>query len=130
MGLLDFFKKQPSNMEAFAEVAHTLVKTQLWLASINDDSLENDLYSLGYIFGVHDALCQSLGMKGDDEMLSAMSISYEILFGEELGINLLQKSLLNEDALLMKGRYCGGEETVEFVRNGKNPVGLMKHKSS
>ena len=63
MGLFDFFRKKPSKMETFAEVAHTLVKTQLMLASLNDDSLENDLYSLGYIFGVHDALCQSWGCK-------------------------------------------------------------------
>lgn len=130
MSIFDLFRKKPSHNEVVSDVACTLIKTQLMLASIEDVDVESDFYILGYIFGTHDAICQNMVLERDDDMLSAMSFSYEVLFGTDRGRRLLSLSLQNEtNDLFMKGRLCGGDETMQFIQTKRPPLGISKYKN-
>lgn len=80
----------------------------------------------GYLFGIHDAMLQALGLRGaQDSAKSLMETCYKGMFGEQAGFALLSMSLSNQDdPAFHKGRMEGGGELDGFLDRNIRPAGL------
>lgn len=80
----------------------------------------------GYVFGMHDAMLQALGLRGNqDSAKSLMETCYKGVFGEQAGFALLSMSLSNQDdPAFHKGRMDGGGELDGFLDRNIRPAGL------
>lgn len=80
----------------------------------------------GYVFGMHDAMIQALGLRGDQNTAKAlMETCYKGMFGEQAGFALLSMSLGNQDdPAFHKGRMEGGGELDGFLDRKIRPAGL------
>ncbi len=80
----------------------------------------------GYVFGMHDAMLQALGLRGDrNAAKDLMERCYKGMFGESAGFALLTMSLSNQDdPAFHKGRMDGGGELEAFLDRKTRPAGL------
>lgn len=85
-----------------------------------------DKRAQGYVFGMHDAMLQALGMRGNqDSAKNLMETCYKGIFGEQAGFALLSMSLNNQDdPTFHKGRMEGGGELDVFLDRKSRPAGL------
>lgn len=82
--------------------------------------------AMGYVFGMHDAMLQALGLRGNrDAAKNLMMDCYKELFGESAGFALLSTSLnTQDDPVFHKGRLQGGSELDGFLGEKARPEGL------
>lgn len=82
--------------------------------------------ALGYVFGVHDAMLQALGLRGDqDAAKDLMEKCCKEMFGESAGFALLSMALHSQDdPAFHKGRMEGGGELEAFLDRKARPSGL------
>ena len=126
------FEKKPDKGKAALEVITRVLQVQLTLGGGDADSVSADHWALGYIFGFHDGVLQSLQVGDQTKSLALMVVSYNNLFGGlEVGAKLLRQCLgLQRDQTFMKGVFAGGGEAVAFLRDRTPPMGLASHLQS
>lgn len=109
-------------------VAPTIL-LQLTLAAsrYSPDTLKEDNYALGYIFGYHDAVLQALKVDDHSSILAIMAASYNNIFSDQtVAAQLLRKSLDSQhDATFMNGVIKGGGDAISSVREKQIQMGLF-----
>jgi hypothetical protein len=115
---------------AFLSTAESLIRIQL-LPSFEKPSkafgsIMTNGRAAGYVFGLHDALLQSLALRDDPKkMVDLMEQSYKNIFGEQAGYALFSSSTSRQgDDDFIEGQIEGGNEFVEFMDKGTPPLGL------
>jgi hypothetical protein len=109
-------------------VAPTIL-LQLTLAAsrYSPDTLKEDNYALGYIFGYHDAVLQALKVDDHSSIFTIMAASYNNIFSDQtVAAQLLRKSLESQhDATFMNGAIKGGGDAISSVREKQIQMGLF-----
>lgn len=125
-------KNKNHSMAAFLSTAESLIRIQL-LPSFEKPSkafgsIMTNEAAAGYIFGLHDALLQSLSLRGDQKKTSElMEQSYKHIFGEQAGYALFSSSTSRQGGDdFIEGRIEGGNEFFEFMEKGTPPLGLSR----
>ena len=132
--MLGWFKsrKKEKNVAYFHSTVAQLLTLQL-LPSYSSPkeafgALMTSKPAAGYVFGFHDALLQSLGLRDPSNKEHAASLiqsSYQSIFGQQAGYALYSMSLaFQNDPVFSKGRMNGGNEVAEFIDNRVPPLGL------
>lgn len=129
--LTGLFRPKPDAMEVALNVIPTALQIQLSLADPSKTtaaSILKDNFALGYIFGYHDAVLQSLKVDNQTTCLAIMAVSYDTIFdGVDNAAPLFRKSLdIQNDEMFRKGMMKGGSEAVAFIREEKIPFGLSE----
>ena len=126
------FKKKPDKVEVAANVASSVIQVQLTLSGkkLSAVSLDNDHYGLGYIFGFHDGVCQSMQIPGNSaEGFAALTLSFARLCeGQDAGTRVLNRCLaLQTNQQFMQGMFAGGREALAYCKTETPPLGLAAH---
>lgn len=121
--------QKPDATEVALKIVPTGIGLQLGLADpskANASFLITDHYALGYVFGYHDAVLQTLKVDNQTSCLAIMSVSYDTIFGGATNaVPLLRKSLdLQQDEVFRNGMMKGGREAIAFLREQKPSFGL------
>lgn len=129
--LFGLFRPKPDATEIALNIIPTAIQLQLGLADpskTNATSLISDNYALGYIFGYHDAVLQTLKVDNQTSCLAIMSVSYDTIFGGATNAApLLRKTLdIQQDEIFRKGMMKGGRDAISFLREQKPPFGLSE----
>jgi hypothetical protein len=108
-----------------------IIQIQLVIRNIELGRVLDSVKSKGYMFGVHDALAQYLGVTKPIEGIAAISTSYMSIFGEQTAARLVKESLdLQGNNDFMQGRAQGGQEVMDYIRSTSrvkmSPMGLVK----
>jgi hypothetical protein len=122
--------KKESKEETFVRTVSGLLSPQLAQGRESArkafGAVMTDKRAQGYVFGMHDAMLQALGLRGDkDSARNLMEGCYKGIFGEQAGYALLSMSLGNQDdPVFHKGRMEGGGELDAFLDSKTRPAGL------
>lgn len=122
--------KKESKEETFVRTVSDLLSPQLAQGRESArkafGAVMTDKRAQGYVLGMHDAMLQALGLRGDkDSARNLMEGCYKGIFGEQAGYALLSMSLGNQDdPVFHKGRMEGGGELDAFLDRKIRPAGL------
>ena len=130
--VFDLFKKKPDETEVAIEVASSVIQVQLSLAGwkLSAVAKAKDNFALGYIFGFHDGVCQSLGIRSNTSQgFAVMGISFTKLSGTaDLGGSILRQCMdLQTEQQFMRGMFSGGKEALAYCNHKTPPMGLASH---
>jgi len=128
--MFGLFKKKKRKELSAAEVASGVVTVQLALGGTDLPAISAavDRIALGYIFGAHDAACQSMGIQSNSSAgFKVLSIGFQLLAGTA-GSRILEQCLsMQTNTEFHQGMELGGREVFALLRENKNPTGLAKH---
>ena len=125
---VDLPNERPSSVDVAIESAGRILQVQLALGGASSSRVFGDNFALGYMFGVHDAIFQSLNIGTGAEGFAGMSMSYARLFDDDVGTRILRRSLdLQRDRIFMEGMFSGGREAIAFLREQRAPLALSAH---
>jgi hypothetical protein len=123
-------KKAPRT--EFSDLVGSLLTLQLAIKykSVKDafGALMTQKEAAGYVFGVHDALLQRIGLVNQNNVsqgIKKIEESYKDIFGKQAGYALFSMSVASQDdSQFSKGRMDGGNELVEYMDRKTPPLGL------
>lgn len=111
----------------------TPINYQLRTGHATLSSIDEDEFSLGYVFGFHDAMCQRWNTAANTtEGFALLTVSYSILAESEVvGARILRKSLdLQRSEQFLKGMVAGGNDALASRDGQHEPLGLVRHLKS
>lgn len=126
----DSAPKSESREEVFIKTMTSLLSPQLAQGREHSKmafgAVMTNKRAMGYVFGMHDAMIQVLGLRGNQNKAKAlMEICYKGIFGDQAGFTLLSVSLTKQgDSDFHKGRMEGGGELNGFLDSKRRPDGL------
>ena len=98
-----FRKKTPSKQERaqkLNELAQTFIAPQLVMGNATAADLLSHQWSLGYVFGVHDAAYQRAGVNDDVDCIAFLTMSFIDYFGgSDDGLLQFEKSSIRNQIL-------------------------------
>lgn len=128
-----FKKKKPlsgnPDLAKIVAIAAKIAAVQIALASIPPYRLATDIWSLGYIFGMHDAILQRGGKTDQAECLAAITMGFHQVFGGDVAPSAVRKCLdLQQDPVFAAGMTVGGTDLYAFLQNRTSaPMALFDH---
>jgi len=126
----DSSSPKPSATEIVVNMVAPTIQLQLTLAAsrYSPDTLKEDNYALGYIFGYHDAVLQAFNVNDDSTIIGTMAVSYDVIFSSQtVASQLLRKSLDSQhDATFRNGLIKGGGDAISSAREKQIKMGLFE----
>ena len=117
-------------MQTAIKVCTGMLEIQCAMSGVKPADLTTNEWALGYFFGFHEGMLQTLGIGGDRrQAYEVLAHSYVALFENPgLGAHLVNLSIRLQDNLTFeKGRMVGGTEAFDFVSKKHDPLGLVTH---
>jgi hypothetical protein len=128
-----FKKKQPALPErgaALNDVAQGMLAAQFALAQVGPEVAATRNWSMGYMFGIHDAVYQRARISGDVECIALMSVSFIGMFGGvNAGSTAIRRCLdLQADPEFVAGSQAGGGDVFQFFADtNRIPMALFTY---
>jgi hypothetical protein len=119
----------PDKVGQFANIGCDMIDIQLTLSSIEPEDALQDLWTLGYCFGVFDAIGQR-GKLSQEDTFSVITVGFfNLLRGPEQGGEKLRIALDNQtNTLFQRGVLIGGSDIFAWLSDrNKTPMGLTRH---
>jgi len=130
--MFGFLKKKKKKTAAIITIAVELLQIQISMGDAEDNHSFKvrltDKYSRGYIVGFCDAIFQSAGIQDDAEETALLEVIHTALFGEGTGAKIVEQSYQDkEKETFTKGLMKGGQDLVEYSRNGTPRMSLTRY---
>jgi hypothetical protein len=117
-------------LDELGRLGRDLIEVQLVLASKKAKDALNDLWVLGYFYGVFDALGQAAKLAQNKEDIVLIQIGFSLLLGDHLeGADAVGLVIHNQkNSALMKGITAGGGDIYKFLADkSQAPLSLSAY---
>lgn len=119
-------------LKELAELGAKIITMQLVLASKDEKNAMQDLWVLGYCFGVFDALGRGANLDQYTDGLLLITHGFSLLMAsEEIGAATVGRAIDSQiERVFFKGNHAGGSDIYDWFNDKKqNPLGLMNYLS-
>ena len=117
-------------LDVLANIGRVMIERQLVLASKRPQEALDDIWVLGYCFGVFDALAQRAGLKQYTDGFALITIGFiELMSDHQQGADRVRQALDNQtDARSERGNRAAGTDMFGwFADTNKPPMCLFDH---
>jgi hypothetical protein len=116
-------------IKSLAELGTKVITLQLLLASKEADDAMQNIWALGYCFGVFDALGRRAKLDQYTDGLAVITVGFSLLTDREAGAIHLGRALdLQTEQAFFEGNNEGGSEIYEWLGSkAYKPLALMNH---
>lgn len=121
-----------NNIKPMIILAVSLIKNQLVLAGVKPETIINDIWSIGYIYGFHDAELYEHGITNDAQYFALIARAAKSLF-EDMNRTLTVTNIYldqRNNTTFINGMTIGANDYFSFIdQEVKNspPMALCKH---
>jgi len=114
-------------LDSLARIGRDFIGPQFRLTPDGVAEAIDQLWVLGYCFGVLDALGQRAELQGQGEELAVIAVGFFLLMSDEAkGASMMQQALNSQDdPRFARGSLRGGQDMMAWLADTKNaPSGL------